>query len=314
MKRAVLYIRFGNRLLTLAIFFSVFFAGGLEAQQKVQYTQYMFNGLILNPAYAGMDDALSVTFYNRNQWQSVEGAPTTQTLSGHSLFKHDHLGIGLSVINDKIGIHKNLSASGSAAYHLKIATHSLLSMGIQAGFNHKRSDYASIVGNTGYDPRLFNSPVSQTFLDLGVGFYFRSPRLHVGFSAPEITPGKLFINDTLSVRFSNINYFLFSKYRFILNENLDLEPSILLKYLESIPLSFDVNANVIIYKVLTLGLSYRKQESVDFLFKAQITPQLQLGYAYDHALGSVSNMTSASHEFMVNYLFKFSESRIASPR
>jgi len=288
--------------------------GRLFAQQRVQFTQYMFNGLVLNPAYAGGDEVLSLTLLSRSQWAKVEGAPSTQTLSAHTLLPDKNLGLGVTIINDKIGVHKDLNAVVSSAYHLKVGRQTSLSMGIQAGINSRKSDYPSLLGNAGNDPKLSDVTVSQTFLDLGAGFYLRSPRLHVGLSAPRILPARLTVNDTVAFDLNNIQYFLLTRYRISLNQNLALEPGFLLKYLPGVPLSFDINASLIIYEVLTTGFSYRKNESVDFLLKAQITPRLQLGYAYDHTIGDVRGISPGSNELMVSYQFKPVHQKIVSPR
>jgi type IX secretion system PorP/SprF family membrane protein len=285
-----------------------------QAQQKMQFTQYMFNGLVINPAYAGADEALSLTFIQRSQWAGVENAPSTQTLSAHTLFKKKHFGVGITIVNDKIGVHKNLSVLTNYAYHLRVAEKSYFSMGIQAGINNLKSDYASLVSMTNNDPKLYDPILSRTFFDFGAGVYFRSPRFHAGISVPELLPQQFTINDTLSVELSKMNFFFFSRYRITLNENIDLEPSGLIKYLSGVPVSFDANLNMIYRKVLTLGLSYRRAESVDFLMKAQVTPQLQLGYAYDFPIGVIARLSSGSHELMVQYVFRYVQKNVASPR
>jgi type IX secretion system PorP/SprF family membrane protein len=285
------------------------------AQQKVQFTQYMFSGLVINPAYAGADEKLSMTFINRNQWNGLEGAPTTQTLSAHTLFKKKQFGVGFLLVNDRIGIHRNVNADVSYAYHIQTGDQSYLSMGLQAGVKSFRSDYASL--NTGgtNDPYLYNVVTQQMFFDFAAGIYYRSPRLHIGFSAPELIRQQFHVNDTLSVRLNNINFFLFTRYRFTLNENFDFEPSVLVKYLKGVPLSLDVNFNWVYRRIITMGASYRKAESLDFLFKAQITPQLQVGYAYDYPVQTVSVLTTnGSHELMVQYLFSFLKKNVTSPR
>jgi len=302
-----------NTIIPVVILIS-FTAGKSVAQQKVQFTQYMFNGLVINPAYAGAEEALSLTFIHRSQWTGVENAPTTQTFSGHTLFKNKHIGLGLTIINDKIGVHRNFNASANYAYHLKIKDETYLSFGLQAGAHSRRSDYASLVGNANNDPKLYNPYISNTYFDVGMGVYFRSPRFHLGVSAPELIPERITINDTLSIRMSKVNYFIFSKYKVTLSENVDAEPSLMIKYLSGVPFSFDVNMNLIFRKVLTLGISYRKQESVDFLMKCQISPQLQFGYAYDYSIGEISRLSSGSHEVVVNYLFRYVQSKVASPR
>lgn len=285
-----------------------------SAQQKVQFTQYMFNGLVINPAYAGADEALSMTFIQRNQWAGVDNAPETQTLSAHTLFGKRRIGLGLTLINDKIGVHKSLNALTTYAYHLPVAEKSFLSMGLQVGINRRQSDYASLVGGATYDPRLNDVSITKTFLDFGMGIYFRSPKFHAGLSIPELIPGRLDVNDSVTIQLSKSPYFYFMKYRMRASDFIEIEPSVFLKYQAGLPMSFDVNANMIYRKVLTLGFSYRKDESIDFLFIAQITRQLQIGYSYDHPIGHVSMLSNGSHELMVQYVFRFMEKDITSPR
>lgn len=284
------------------------------AQQKVQFTQYMFNTMIINPAYAGAEEALSMTFIQRSQWAGIENAPTTQTLSAHTLFKKKHFGLGATLINDKIGVHKNLSAMTNYAYRLRVGAKSYLSMGLQAGIHNRRSDYASLVGQSSNDPKLYNPMIAETYFDFGMGLYFKSERLDFGVSAPEMLPKVISVNDTISLRLNNVNYFVFTRYRIRVSDKVVAEPSILLKYLSGVPLSFDCNLNFVFRKVLTTGVSYRNKESVDFLLKGQVTPQLQFGYAYDHAIGEISRISNGSHEVMVNYLFRYAQKNVASPR
>lgn len=289
-------------------------AKDLQAQQKVQFTQYMFNGLVINPAYAGAEQALSLTFIQRKQWANIENSPSTQSLSAHTLFKKKHLGMGATLVNDKIGVHRNLTALTSFAYHLRVAKTSYLSMGLQAGIHNRKSNYGTLMNDASLDPKLYEAYVSYTAFDLGMGLYFKSPRLHIGLSAPELLPERFALNDTISLTLNNVNLFLFAKYNIRVNESIDLEPSFLLKYFKGIPLSYDMNVCLIFRKVLTLGLSYRKSESIDFMFKGQITPQLQFGYSYDHPFGEVARVSNGSHELMVNYVFRYIEKKVISPR
>jgi type IX secretion system PorP/SprF family membrane protein len=284
------------------------------AQQKVQFTQYMFNGLVINPAYAGADEALSLTLVQRSQWTGVDSAPTTQTLAAHTLFAKKHVGLGITIVNDKIGVHKNLTALTNYAYHIQTGEKSYLSFGLQAGIHNQKSDYASLAGGANNDPKIANAYLSNTFLDFGMGVYFRSPKLIVGLSAPELIPEHITLNDSVRIRLSKVNFLMFTKYSIAINDHLNLEPSVLMKYLSGVPLSFDLNMNLVYRKVLTMGLSYRKKESVDFLLKAQITAQLQFGYSYDHPVGIISNLSNGSHELMVNYLFKYVQRNVSSPR
>lgn len=285
------------------------------AQQRVQFTQYMFNGLFINPAYAGTDENLNVTFINRDQWTGIEGAPTTQTLSAHTLFKKRQFGLGLTLVNDQVGIHREVDASVCYAYRIPLGKESYLSMGLQTGVKSLRSDYASLATTNSNDPYLANLITKQMFFDMASGLYYRSPRLDVGLSIPEMMRQQFRLNDTLSIHLNNSNFFLFTRYRIIVNENIDFEPSFLIKYLNGVPLSYDVNANWVYRRAVTMGLSYRKNESADFLFKAQVSQQLQIGYAYDYPIKTVNAMnTSGSHELMLQYLFRFLKRNVTSPR
>lgn len=303
-----------NRVFLLSTLLTFFFLSETYGQQKVQFTQYMFNGLVLNPAYAGADDALSLSLTHRSQWAGVEGAPSTQTLSAHTLFKKKNVGLGLIITNDRIGVHNNFGFLSNYAYHLKTGSSSYLSFGLQAGIHNRRSDYASIFESSGSYPNINNAAVSHTYFDFGAGLYFRSADFHIGFSVPEIIPQQISINDSLSTEFSELQFFLFSKYNMKVNDDVSLEPNILIKYFNGVPLSYDININFIYRKVLTTGLSYRKTESFNFLLKMQVTPQLQLGYSYDYPLNRISNFHIPSHEVMIHYLFRFEGSNVSSPR
>jgi type IX secretion system PorP/SprF family membrane protein len=282
------------------------------SQQKPQFTQYMFNSLVINPAYAGADEALSLTFIDRHQWLGVENAPSTQTLSAHTLVRKKKIGLGLSIINDKIGVYQNLNALSSFAYHIQTGLDSYLSMGLQAGFNNNRANYTSLLGNSN-DPNLVNS-INETYFDFGFGIYFRSPRFHIGLSSPQFVPKQIAFDKNTTIQVGSSNYFLFSKYRISLSNSWELEPSTLIKYVPILPLSYDFNINFVYRRILSSGFSYRGNESLDFLLKVQLTTQLQFGYSYDYAINNVARLNSGSHELMVNYVFKYIRKNVASPR
>lgn len=284
------------------------------AQQQVQFSQYMFNKLVINPAYAGADEVLSAMLIHRSQWSGVDNAPSTTTFSIHTLFRNKHNGLGFLLLNDQIGIHKEIGARTNYAYHLKVGASSFLSMGIQAGIHNKKSDYASLADPSVFDPKVAGAAVSNTFFDFGTGIYFRNERLQVSVSAPQLMPERFTVNDSVSLRFARTNFFGFAQYKIHTSENVDLEPSVLLKYYAGTPLSFDLNLNAVFYRVLTFGMSYRKKESIDLLLRGQLTPQLEFGYAYDYPIGDIQRLSNGSHELMVHYLFRYIEKSTISPR
>jgi type IX secretion system PorP/SprF family membrane protein len=282
-----------------------------RAQQAPQFTQFMYNNLVINPAYAGAEEVVSLTLLNRTQWTGVENAPSTQSFSAHSLLRKK-VGLGLTIIHDRIGVHKNLSFLTNYAYHIAVGRRSTVSMGIQVGVTNLKSDYASLAGNSN-DPKLTNS-INETMLGFGTGIYFRSPKLHIGISTPELFSKSVEVNDTISIALKSINLFGYGRYRFTLNERIEMEPGLMVKYFPDLPISYDINLNFIYRRALTMGVSYRKKESVDLILKLQLTPQLQFGYAYDYPINYASNLSSASHELMLNYQFRQTHKQVASPR
>ena len=275
----------------------------------------MFNGLVINPAYAGADEALSLTFVHRRQWAGLQDGPVTQTLSAHSLFRNKQSGVGITFVNDKIGVHKDLSMMGNFAYHIPVSGTSTFSFGLSAGFRNRKSDYTSLLATVNqHDPKISTLPVALTSFDAGAGIYFRNEKIQIGFSSPGLIPEKISVNDSVSVKLSGANYLLYGKYTLAAMNDVQIEPGLLIKMLPDAPLSYDVNLNLIYRHVLTTGLSYRKQESIDMVLKAQVTEQLQFGYSYDYPIGVLNRFKVSSHEFVVQYLFKYSAKKTVSPR
>jgi type IX secretion system PorP/SprF family membrane protein len=283
------------------------------AQQNVQFTQYMFNNLIINPAYAGADEALSLTFINRSQWSGVKNAPKTQTLAVHTLSSNRRMGIGVTLQNDRLGAQKNLNGLLVYSYHLKTGRNSVLSMGLQGGFQNSKRDYGSLVGSAN-DPQVNNLFISRTTFDFGAGLYFRSKDFRAGLSSPSMLTERINLNDSVRVTVRSANIFGMVSYVFEVNEEVDLMPTVLIKYVPDLPAGFDANISFIYKKILTMGFSYRHNESFDFILKAKVTPLLQFGYAYDHPFGVVNRISNGSHELMVNYLFKSEHQRNYRPR
>lgn len=288
-------------------------ANACYGQQQVQFTQYMFNNLIINPAYAGADEALSLTFINRSQWSGIKSAPKTQTLAIHTLSSSKRMGLGLTLQNDKLGIQKNFNGLLVYSYHLKTGRYSVLSMGLQAGFHNSKRDYSSLVGSSN-DPQVNNLFLSRTKFDFGAGFYFRAKNFRAGLSSPSMLAERIDLNDSVRITLASTNIFGLVSYTFAVNDDVDVMPTVLLKYIPDLPLGFDANINFIYREMLTLGFSYRHSESFDLMLKAQVTPSLQLGYAYDHPFGLVNRISNGSHELMVNYMFKSDRKKAYRPR
>ncbi|MBX2898918.1 MAG: type IX secretion system membrane protein PorP/SprF [Cyclobacteriaceae bacterium] len=286
----------------------------VRGQQQPHFTQYLFSGLVINPAYAGADEVLSATFIDRHQWLGLEGAPNTQTLALHALTKRKRVGLGLLVSRDEIGVHQNLSAQFSYAYHLPVSRQGILSFGLQGGVLHLRADYNKLVSNSAPDPRLAGYFLNEIYASVGTGIYFRNKKLELGFSTPELLPKASAINDSTTLNFKNLNAFAFARYHLDLSPAWVLEPGLLLKRYGNLPVSFENTWAITFKEVLTTGLTYRLRESVGLLMRAKLTAQFNMGYAYDYPLPANLRSFSPSHEIMLQYRFSYNQSGIKSPR
>jgi type IX secretion system PorP/SprF family membrane protein len=282
----------------------------VSAQQAPQFTQFMFNNLIVNPAYAGADKVGTINFLNRSQWSGVDGAPSTLAFSAHMPTRN--IGLGISLVHDRIGVHKNIAVRTNYAYHIRLNENTTLSMGLQAGLINLRSDYPSLAASAG-DPKALNT-INEMFFDFGAGIHLQSSRLQIGFSSPSIFANNIHINDTVNVVFKNTTMYAYLRYRFSMNQDIDLEPGILIKYFQHVPLAVDVNAMLTYRKVIGAGLAYRHKESIDAFMRLQLTYQLQLAYAYDYPIHLASRLSSSSHEIMIQYQFRKQAKNISSPR
>ena len=282
-----------------------------RAQQSPQYTQYIFNNLIINPAFAGSEGAITLNAFNRSQWAGIEGAPTTLGFSAHARVR-DKVGLGMIVIHDQVGVHKNTTGLASYAYHVSLNENTTLSVGLQAGVTSLRSDYLSLTSSAN-DPKTANS-INETLFDFGAGLHLKSSRLQLGVSVPKLLSNTVEMNDSVTINLQRRVMLGYLRYRIPLNESFDLEPGVLVKYFQELPMSFDINALLHFRKAIAVGLAYRHQESIDFLMRLQLTNQLQLGYAYDYPVQYASLLSSASHEIMLQYQFKKTVKRVTSPR
>lgn len=276
------------------------------AQQRPVYSQYMFNGLAINPAYAGNQKQLSVTALMRQQWVNIDGAPSTQSLGIHSGFDQRKIGVGLQISNDNIGAHNDLSVYGSYAYQIRMSS-GILSMGLQAGFTNLKSDFTKVNAKDGDDP-LLNSQYNKFNPNFGTGIFYSTVNSYLGFSIPYILDNKIIKKtDIISEAREARYYFLTGGKVLDLDENLKLKPSFLLRFQNGSPIGYDVNTNLIINEAVTLGVSYRSGDSVFMLFNIQANENFGFGYAYDWIISALNPYTKGTHEIMLNYRIKLTQ-------
>ena len=300
----------------LVIIISVFSFQG-KAQQDPMYTQYMYNTLSVNPAYAGSRNALSITGLLREQWIGIDGAPSTQTLTVHSPVYNDNMGLGLSVINDVAGPVHQTMLYADYSYSIQTTNNAKLAFGLKAGVNVFQADLLSLHPEKGGDPAIYN--ISNRLLpNVGVGLYYYSDKGYLGISAPKLLEQTIDEYESLSEAYNNKerrHYFLIGGYVFDLSENVKFKPSFLLKAVVGAPVSIDLSGNFFFNDKLGVGLAHRLDDSFSGLLQYYITPQFRIGYAYDFTITELRHYNSGSHELMLGYDFIFMENtRIRSPR
>ncbi len=280
----------------LIIAFSFLGALNIHAQHDNLYSQYMFNSLLINPAYAGSNDVLSATLVNRNQWVGFDGAPRTSTFSLHTPLKNKKINIGLTFTNDQFGITTQNKINVMGAYRLFLKNSSL-SFGLQLGMNFIKNNWNTIQTTTPGDQVFTGQYSAQNVPQTGFGLYYKAQKFYVGLSSP----------DMFSISTSKTTYksaLLTAGYLFAVSENVKIKPSILAKYIHNSPFEIDVNA-VVYFKILGIGYSYRSNDAMVFLATVNINKQFSAGYSYDLTTSKLSTYVRGSHEIMLKYEFSY---------
>lgn len=288
----------------------------LRAQQDPHYTQYMYNMSVMNPAYAGSKESLSGGLLYRAQWVEISGAPTTGTFFIHSPVGRN-VGLGLSVVSDKIGPVEENNVYGDFSYTLNLGGEHRLAFGLKAGLTMHKIDFNTIYPTlptpSPQDPFSAANP-NSTFLNLGTGVFYYTNKYYVALSVPNMLKSKYLDFNGREYGTDVIHYFLTGGYVFDLNPNLKFKPSALIKSSIDAPTSFDVSANFMMYDKLELGATYRLEDSFGAMVNFAITPGLRIGYAYDHIISDLNVVTPASHEVMLLFDLNFPKKVSQSPR
>ncbi len=282
------------------------------AQQDPQYTQYMYNMNVVNPAYAGSKETLSLTALYRKQWSGLDGAPETITFSGHSPVT-DEVGLGLSLIKDELGPVKETNAYVDFSYTLQVGENLKLALGLKAGATFHDVGLADLELQDPNDP-FFSENISNTYPNIGAGAFFYGDNFYVGLSVPNFLNSVHLDENGLKYGSETNHYFATAGYVFQVSENMKLKPSVMVKSAFDAPLSFDGNLNALFYEKFELGVSYRLEDSFSGLVGFQATDYLRIGYAYDHVISELDAVASASHEVILTFDLFFKKKSLRSPR
>ena len=295
--------------LKVAVFFFVLLvAGGAMAQQRPVTSTYMFNGLSLNPAYAGSLNVFSAIVTNRDQWINIAGAPVFQSLTVHNSYVSNRVGVGLSMTRDKVGVHEDMGVYGSYAYKVRTGK-GILAMGLQGGFNNRQSNFTETNIFDPSDP-LYTA-INKFSPNFGAGLYFANPKMYAGFSVPYILTNKVFkIDADVPTNSKESRYYYFTAgVVFDMNSLIKLSPGVLVRYQENVPVGWDLNATVIFEDIAYVGASYRSGDAVVFLAQFILNENFRIGYAYDTITSSLTQYAKGTHEIMVNYRIKIKNNK-----
>jgi type IX secretion system PorP/SprF family membrane protein len=297
----------------IVLFALVFIGSDLFAQQDPQYTQYMYNMLSVNSAYAGTRGQLSVIGLYRNQWVGFEGSPETFNVSIQSPINNSNVGLGINIINDKIGPAQETYLDANFSYTIKMLNNHKLSFGLKAGgrlFNVDWSKGLSKNDDTAFQQNI----VDKFFGTIGAGLYYHTEKWYLGLSVPNFLQQEHYSEVQDYVAMEKIHFYGTSGLILDLSNTIKFKPAFFIKMVTGAPISFDVSANFMIHEKLTMGAAYRWDDSVSALVGFQISPKFNIGYAFDYTTSGLQNYNDGSHEIMLRYELIRLDKKLKTPR
>jgi type IX secretion system PorP/SprF family membrane protein len=279
----------------------------VEAQLAPLYNQYHMNGLAINPAFAGSDEALSITLLHRNQWVGFEGAPMTSTLAVHSPLNRESIAVGFLLMHDQIGISKNTLFTGSYAYRI-ISHRGIFSLGLGAGLR-LQNEAIQELRKIDFDDEYFPS-TARTYLlpDFNIGIYYKTDNYYAGFSMVSIL-GSRFNSGTgkykIALNLKETNYMIQGGFFATLRDGIRFNPETLIKYNLINAFQVDLNLNVILKERFWIGTGYRSRNGMIWLVQFMANPQIRIAYSYGMDFSALGRYNKGSHEIMVKYVFNY---------
>lgn len=286
----------------------------LHAQQEPQYTQYMYNTLTVNPGYTGSPGYLEGTLLHRSQWLGIDGAPRTQALSVHSPMFTDNIGMGFSAINDRLGPANEVYLDVNFAYAIPFGNDSKLAFGLKAGARVMNIDWSKGIYYQEGDPLLNTNINNKINPAIGAGIYYYTEKWYAGVSVPSFIRSDYYDDVQEVVVSDRLHYYVIGGYVFDLTDNLKFKPAVLGKIVSGAPITVDASANFLIQEMVTLGVSYRYDDSMSALAGVQVTKNIFAGYSFDYSTTDLNKYNNGTHEFILKFNLMPKETRIKSPR
>lgn len=311
---------FSNRLVSILLIVtltSLLFTSSVSAQTEPMYSQYMYNMLGVNPAYAGNREATSVNFFQRRQWVGMAGAPQTTSVSVDGSNNDHKFGWGVQMYDDRLGVEKADGANMMLSTHIQVSEKGILSGGLSLGLMNYRIDLMNVQGRfTPSDP-AFYANFNKWVPAVGLGIYYHTEKFYAGLSVPNVLKSRLSAFDVINSGIQKVNsthVFLTSGYVFNVSDEVKIKPSTMIKVVGGAPIEADINTNVWLKDLVGLGFSYRTGDAMVVMAEAQINENLRVGYAYDMTLSPLKYYNNGSHEMMVRYELGKNKSKVKSTR
>lgn len=287
-----------------------------NAQQQPMYSQYMFNMMNINPAYAGSRGVTSMTALFRDQWVNMPGSPKTASVSVDMAVKQKKIGLGVQLYDDRLGVERTTGLNLSYAFRIQTSENGTLSLGLQAGMLNYRANYTELATFQSNDP-VFNQNVNGLLPAAGAGIYYNSDKFYIGASVPALLKTKITKYneaDISSITGRELHVFLATGFVAEINEDLVIKPSLLVKATSGAPVEFDLNTNLWIKNTIAIGGSYRTGDAYVGMVEWQMNRQLRFGYAYDKTFSNLGLYNSGTHELMLRLEIGQEGSKMVSPR
>jgi type IX secretion system PorP/SprF family membrane protein len=308
----------------LAFTLMMFYSFTVRGQYDAMFTQYMFNEMFINPAYAGSKEAMSATLLHRQQWVSFPGRPVTTSFSLHGPLMNNKMGVGLSVLNEKIGVLNRNLIYGSYSYRIKLNDRSALAMGLMAGLENQSNKLGTLKVsndiNAAPDPQFAQNSPNVSAPNAGAGLFYSTRSLYIGASVPRLIDNQVKFSTTGStirttaISAEKFTYYFTGGYVFDLSENIKLRTNVMVKAVQNSPSQIDLGGNFLFSELIWAGISYRSNSSMSALLGVQASKQLFMCYSYDYGLNAIQKYSQGSHELVLSYLFSFTGRKVVTPR
>ncbi len=297
---------------TIILFFVLITGFVSFAQQDAQYTQYMYNTITVNPAYAGSRGVLSLFGLHRTQWVGIDGAPVTNAFSMHTPIENSRVGIGATFLNDKIGPTIENSIAVDVSYTIPTSETYKLSFGVKGMGSFMNLDASQLNPTDQNDPEFQN--YSKFYPNIGAGVYLHSNKTYLGLSIPKFIDTKRFNNNDLKIFTQSITYYFIAGHIYQLNPEIKFKPALLTKIERGTPLQVDASATFMFNDKFVMGASYRWDASVSVMAGFQVSDGLYIGYAYDLETTKLRKYNSGSHEVFLRFELFDNKNKVTSPR